>query len=148
MKKAMKIILLAGICGGMAELAWITLVSAVTPVSGMEVARQVSATVLPAMADAAGAVSAGIAIHLLLSILLAAGFIRIVWLPYSRKLSPISLLLVATAALSGVWAINFLIILPVLNPVLVSLMPYAVTLISKILFGIAMGQGLLRADRM
>ncbi len=148
MKKLMKIILLAGFCGGMAELAWITLVSAVTPVNGMEVARQVSATVLPAMIGVAGAASAGIVIHLLLSILLAAGFIRVVWLPYSRKLSPASALLVATAALSGVWAINFLIILPVLNPALVSLMPYAVTLTSKILFGIAMGQGLLRADSM
>lgn len=147
MKKPMNIILLAGFCGGIAELAWITLVSAVTPISGMEVARQVSATVLPAMVDTAGAAPAGITIHLLLSILLAAGFIWAVWLPYSRKLSPISALLVATAALSGVWAINFLIILPVLNPTLVGLMPYAVTLTSKILFGIAMGQGLLRADR-
>lgn len=139
MNKSIKYILRAGFCGGRAKILWIALVGALTLMSGLEVARQVSMSVFPEMTDAAVTATAGIAIHLLLSLLLAAGFIFAAWLPYTRKLSPASAILVATVALSSVWAINFLIILPVLNPALIDLMPYAVTLFSKILFGTSMG---------
>lgn len=36
-------------------------------------------------------------------------------------------------------AINFLVLLPVVNPRFVTRMPYAATLVSKALFGAAMG---------
>lgn len=39
MKKLMGVILLAGFCGGMAEIVWVAIYSAMTPTSGMEVAR-------------------------------------------------------------------------------------------------------------
>ena len=145
MKKLTGAILLAGFCGGMAEIMWVAIYSAMTPSSAMEVARQISASVFPAMADASAAAPVGIAVHLLLSLLLAGVFTVAVWLPFSRKLQFAPALLVAVAALSGVWVINFFVVLPLLNPVFVTLMPYGITLISKMLFGLAMGGVLVQA---
>lgn len=145
MKRLTGVILLAGFCGGMAEIVWVALYSAMTPTNGMEVARQISASVFPAMADSSIAAPVGIVIHLLLSLLLAGVFTVAVWLPFARKLRFASALLVAVAALSGVWAINFFVVLPTLNPVFVTLMPYGITLISKMLFGLAMAGVLIQA---
>ena len=146
MKKLTGMIVLAGFCGGMAEIIWVAIYSAMTPIGAMEVARQITASVFPAMTDASAAAPVGIAIHLLLSLLLAGVFTVAVWLPFARKLRLAPALLVAVAALSGVWAINFFVVLPLLNPAFVDLMPYGITLISKMLFGIAMGWGLAYAD--
>jgi hypothetical protein len=38
-------------------------------------------------------------------------------------------------ALVGVWAVNFLVVLPRISPAFVDLVPYQVSLLSKILFG-------------
>lgn len=145
MKRLTGVIFLAGLCGGMAEIMWAAIYSAMTPTSGMEVARQISASVFPLMADSSAAAPVGIVIHLLLSLLLAGVFTVAVWLPFARKLRFVQAMLVAVAALSGVWAINFFVILPLLNPVFVTLMPYGITLISKMLFGLAMGGVLVQA---
>ena len=40
-------------------------------------------------------------------------------------------------ALAGVWAINFFVVLPIVSPGFVGIMPYAVSLASKLLFGAA-----------
>ncbi len=42
-----------------------------------------------------------------------------------------------TGSLAAVWTINFFIVLPVVNPSFVHLLPYAITLASKLAFGIA-----------
>jgi len=68
-----------------------------------------------------------------------------VWLPFARKLRFMPAMLLAVVALSGVWAINFFVVLPTLNPVFVTLMPYGITLISKMLFGLAMAGVLVQA---
>ncbi len=146
MKKLTSTIILAGLCGGMAEIVWITIYSTVMPISGMEVARQITASVLPSLADTSAAAPIGIAVHLLLSFLLAGVFAIVVWLPFSRKLQFARAMLIAVAALSGVWVVNFFVILPVINPVFVDLMPYAASLFSKTLFGIGMGWGLAYSD--
>jgi hypothetical protein len=44
---------------------------------------------------------------------------------------------VMPVALAAVWAINFLIILPLIDPHFVQIVPYSVSLISKLLFGVA-----------
>jgi hypothetical protein len=41
------------------------------------------------------------------------------------------------AMLTGVWAINFFIVLPSVGPAVVFLVPYPVSLFSKLMFGIA-----------
>jgi hypothetical protein len=42
-----------------------------------------------------------------------------------------------TGSLAAVWAINFFIVLPVISPGFVHLLPYAITLASKLAFGVA-----------
>lgn len=40
-------------------------------------------------------------------------------------------------ALAGVWATNFFVIVPIISPAFIHLVPYAVSLTSKLLFGLA-----------
>ncbi len=40
-------------------------------------------------------------------------------------------------ALAGVWAVNFFVVLPIVAPAFVHMVPYAVSLTSKLLFGMA-----------
>jgi hypothetical protein len=42
-----------------------------------------------------------------------------------------------TAGLVAVWAVNFFVVLPVINPQFVDLVPYTVSFVSKVLFGVA-----------
>jgi hypothetical protein len=44
---------------------------------------------------------------------------------------------VVVSMLAGVWAMNFLVILPIINPDFVLLVPYGASLASKVLFGVA-----------
>ncbi len=41
------------------------------------------------------------------------------------------------AGLVGVWAVNFFVVLPIVSPDFVHIVPYAVSLTSKLLFGVA-----------
>lgn len=134
----LKLILLAGFCGGMAEIIWVQLYASVTGHNSVEVARQVTASFLPDMVDAAFAPALGIAIHLVLALLVALGYAALVWLPFVRRRGPAASVAVASAVLATIWAMNFLLILPVVNPVFVTLLPYPVTLGSKLLFGMSM----------
>ena len=145
-KVGFPVLVLAGFCGGIAEVVWVALYGAVTGLNGAEVARQVTATVLPAAADSAWAPSLGVAIHFVLSIGLAVGFGWLVWQPVARAPSRVAGMLIGIAVLCLIWAMNFLIVLPVLNPDFVALMPSVVTLLSKVLFGVAM-VGTLQAAR-
>lgn len=131
--------LLAGLCGGVAEMLWVALYSTLTPVSGMEVARQVTATVFPAAANLPWAPEIGMAIHLLLSLALGVAFGAAIWAPFARDRGAAVAVASAVAALVTVWALNFFVVLPALHSAFVSILPYAVTLISKALFGVSMG---------
>jgi len=42
------------------------------------------------------------------------------------------------AALAGVWTINFFVVLPIVSPGFIHMVPYTVSLTSKLLFGLAM----------
>lgn len=131
-------LLLAGLAGGVAEILWVALYSIFATASGSEIARQVAASLWPPLASGAFAVPAGIAIHLALSLALGAFFAAAIWLPFARRHGGAVTLASAVVVLAGVWVVNFFIVLPVLNPAFVLLMPYGVTLFSKLLFGIAM----------
>ena len=130
--------LLAGLAGGLAELVWVTLYSSLTQVSGSEIARQVAVTLFPALMQAPFVVALGVAIHFALSLALAAAFVWIVWRPFIRNRGAVATFAGAAVALALLWASNFLVVLPRLNPDFVALMPYSVTLFSKLLFGVAM----------
>jgi len=142
-----KQILLAGLCGGLAEIIWIASYSYLGPGNGEEIAREITASLLPGMANLSPAPLLGIAIHLVLSLALSLTFVGIVWVPTIKRFGQPGILIVALAVLSFVWAINFLVVLPILNPVFVTLLPDSVTLFSKMLFGVAMALSLLKMDQ-
>ena len=135
---SLMIIVLAGLCGGIAEVLWVTLYSSLTGISAVEIARQITATVLPAMADGALAPAAGVLIHMLLSVALGAVFAWAAWRFFLCRFGARGIMPLALVTLALVWAMNFLVILPALNPAFVTLMPYGATLASKLLFGISM----------
>ncbi len=132
------IVIVAGIAGGVMEMLWVMLYSSLGGAGAAEVARQITATVLPSMASANAAPALGIGIHFLLSVMLAAGFIMLCLRPVSQRYGPAGIVFASVAVLAAVWAMNFLVLLPALNPAFVALLPYTVTCASKLLFGLAM----------
>lgn len=127
-----KAALLAGTAGGLAEIVWVAAYSSVSPTDGLEVARAVTATLLPAAAGLGAAPSIGVAIHMLLAVALGLILAKIL-LGLARG----SVMVGALAALAAVWGLNFLVVLPLVNPAFVTLLPFAVTLASKLFFGAA-----------
>ncbi|MFI4923069.1 MAG: hypothetical protein ACHP6J_05090, partial [Burkholderiales bacterium] len=79
---------------------------------------------------------------LALSVALAVVFVSFIWIPFAKSLAGGASVIITVAALIVVWAVNFLVVLPVVNPSFVTLMPYEITLVSKALFGAAMAWSL------
>jgi hypothetical protein len=140
-----KWILLAGFCGGMAEVFWVALYGTLASLDTGEIAREVTASLIPQAAGLTLAPALGIGIHLALSLALGMVFALTVWIPVTRYLNPAGAIAAAVACLTAIWAFNFFIVLPALNPGFLKLMPLAVTLISKMLFGAGMAAVLQRA---
>jgi hypothetical protein len=138
---------LAGLVGGLAEVAWVTGYGAVTGAPAAAVARGVTAAFLPALADQPIGVGLGIAIHMALAIGLGLAVAAAFSAPMLRRVGewPRSTLVVLTLAV--VWAFNFLVVLPVLEPGFLTLLPVAVTLTSKLLFGVG-AAAMLRTQRL
>ena len=131
--------MIAGLAGGLAEIFWIGVYSAATHAGGLEVSRQITATVIPAWAESAIAPVLGVVIHLMLSVVLALLCCKVFIAPWAECIGPTLILPGSMVVLAVVWALNFLIILPVINPAFVTLLPFPVTLASKMLFGWTMG---------
>ena len=131
-------VILAGLAGGVMEIVWITFYSSLTSTSAANIARQISATVMPFAMDQGRMLTFGVGVHLFLSIMLAAVFVGVLYGPVVRRFGARGVFISGLTTLSAVWAVNFFVLLPVLNPAFPLLMPYAVTLTSKLLFGAAM----------
>lgn len=129
--------LAAGIAGGIAEIVWIAAYQGAVGGSAADVAAAITQTVIPVYGGIGAAPAIGLAIHMALAaglgILLAVAVRSL--LPRLAGTWTETALLVA--ALAGVWTVNFMILLPVLNPAFVHIVPIAVSLTSKILFGVA-----------
>jgi hypothetical protein len=138
MPKLARTALLAGLCGGLAEMAWIAFYSSVSSTSAIEVARAITASVFAAAGAAPWATWAGVGIHLALSLALGLAFALALWTMSSGVPGRMRIWVSALSALAAVWAVNFLLVLPVLNSSFISLMPYGASLLSKMLFGIAL----------
>jgi hypothetical protein len=132
-------IILAGLVGGITEILWISVYSYFSSANATNIARQISATVLPFTADSYFAPMFGVFIHLVLSLVLAISFTATILKPVGDQYGTIGIMLSSFMTLGIVWAINFLVVLPILNPSFILLMPVIVTLISKLLFGVTMG---------
>jgi hypothetical protein len=124
---------LAGAAGGAAEILWI---AGVAPDAAADVAREVAAT----FSTGAGAL-AGVAIHMVLSVALGLAAAKLL-----LGLAPQARMVAAVSLLALVWALNFLVVLPLVNPAFVTLLPLGVTFGSKLLFGAVLG-GTLQLSR-
>jgi hypothetical protein len=128
---------LGGIAGGAAEIGWVALYGASTGVPVEPVARGVVTSVIPALAAFSWSAELGVLIHLALAIALGVGLALALRLISRHADTPPSELGVAMLVLTAVWVLNFLVALPRINPTFVHLLPYSVTLMSKLLFGVA-----------
>lgn len=137
--KRIYLIILAGFAGGLSEIFWVGIYSAVTHVSGLEISRQITATIIPVWAGLSIAPVLGVVIHLALSIVLAFFCCQIFIEPLTRRFGLAVIMPGSMVVLAGVWLINFHVLLPVISPVFITLQPFLVTLASKMFFGLAMG---------
>jgi hypothetical protein len=138
---------LGGIAGGCAEIGWIALYGAATGTPTDPVARGIVTSVIPALTTSSWAPSLGIAIHLGLAVALGVVLALALRLVARRTGAGHSEFTLVMLALAGVWAVNFFVALPQLNPEFVRLLPLSVTLLSKLLFGLS-AAAVFRADRM
>lgn len=145
-RRLWKLILWAGLAGGLAEIAWIGANTVLAPGSMVELARQITATFYAQWAQAPFAPVLGLVIHLALSVVLGAAFGVVVWAPLSRRLEPAATMMSAMVAMAGIWALNFFFVLPALNPAIVALVPYTASLAAQAAFGIAMALIFMRAQ--
>lgn len=139
----LRIGLFAGILGGLAEILWVGLYASGGSASAKAVAIEVSRTVIPGLTGSGSAFWLGLAIHMALAVAIGVLFVTALRALPSRVLSSSALFFGAVAFGAVIWSVNFLWVLPQLNPNFVALLPYGVTLISKLLFGAGLGFGLL-----
>ncbi len=129
--------IIAGAAGGLAEIAWVTLYAGATGGNAAALARGVtSAAGVSALLPQSPA-ALGVAVHMMLAVALGIT-LACAW----RALRAHNMALggpypFMLAALAGVWAANFFVILPIVSPAFVHMVPYAVSLTSKLLFGLA-----------
>jgi hypothetical protein len=137
---------IAGAAGGLAEIAWVTLYAEATGGNAAILARGVTtATGVSALLPGAPMIL-GVAVHMTLAVTLGI-VLAFTWRALSvnraRLVSPYPFTL---AALVGVWAVNFFVVLPIVNPAFIHMVPYAVSLASKLLFGLAAAEIIRRQD--
>lgn len=135
-----KLAVVAGAAGGMAEVFWISVATTVLGMDGWTVARAVGASLAPTLLSSSFTPWMGLLIHLLLSVALGILFVQTI----GHRLRPALLFTAALTSLAAVWAFNFMVLLPLISPSFVTLLPHPVTLISKLLFGLAMAAVLVR----
>ncbi len=137
---------LGGMAGGLAEVAWVSAYGAVTGAPLLPVARGIVESTVPQFAASAWAPALGILIHLGLAVLLGIA-LAIAVRQVAHRWAEKSEFSVAILTLLLVWAVNFFLVLPYLNPDFIRLLPYSVTLLSKLLFGLSAAV-ILRSNRM
>lgn len=135
--ETLRIGILAGAAGGLAEIAWVTFYAGATGGDAAALARGVTtAAGVSALLPAASPVALGIGVHMMLAVMLGA-FLTFIWQELSAQRALTNPYPFMLAALAGVWAINFFVVLPIVSPAFVHAVPYATSLTSKLLFGLA-----------
>jgi len=135
--------ILAGVAGGLAEVGWISLYAAATGLDAGTVARGVTDTL---RLSTQAPVAAGIAIHMGI----AAGLgmaVAVALRPLRAHLDAFAFHAAVIGVLAAVWAINFMLVLPVVNPAFVAIVPFTVSFVSKLMFGVAAAASLTITDR-
>ena len=128
---------IAGAAGGLAEIAWVTLYAAATGGNAGTLARGVTTAAGASALLPADAVALGVAVHMVIAVALGVA-LAFVWQSLTSRGTPKhSVFPFMIAMLAGIWAINFFVVLPIVSPAFVSLVPYSVSMVSKLLFGLA-----------
>jgi hypothetical protein len=136
-RNVLRIGVLAGLAGGVAEVAWVAGYAALTGASGAAVARGVTTAFLPGLYDSPVAVGLGIVLHMVLAVGLGVAVTAAFSAPMLRRADGWSRSTLVVLTLGLVWALNFMVVLPMLEPSFITLLPLAATLASKLLFGVA-----------
>ena len=137
----------AGLVGGIAELAWIELYCAAAGSNASAVARAVVDTVLPNGGNSTIGVPLGITVHLILAVGIGIGLAGVCRWPSGTFVTPVVILSRALALLALVWVVNFVVILPHLNPAFLTVVRPGVALLSKLMFALSAAAVLTRAAR-
>jgi hypothetical protein len=127
----------AGLAGGAAEVAWIGLYAPLSGVDAAAVANGVTITLFPALGAHPATVALGIALHMGIAVLLGMAIAVALRAGVPRLAGTIVEPLAVIGLLVAIWAMNFLVVLPAVNPGFVELVPLGVALTSKVLFGAA-----------
>jgi hypothetical protein len=121
---------LAGLAGGSAEVVWVSIYAAATGTDATAAARGVTDTIGVGLTSP---VAAGVAMHMTIAAVLgmcvAAAFAPM-------GLQGARLYGAMIWFLAAVWAVNFILVLPLLNPNFVAIVPLGVSFVSKLLFGV------------
>jgi len=129
--------IVAGLTGGAIEILWIAIYEHLSGGEAAAVARGVTEVLFPKLVTSAAAVPLGIVIHMGLAIMLGIAISVFVRSVLPRTAPAVLEPLAVVGLLVCVWAINFFLILPAINPPFVALVPYTASLTSKVLFGAA-----------
>lgn len=129
--------IVAGIAGGLAEVAWVSLYAAATGGDPAVLARGVTTAAGVTALLPASPVALGVAVHMSLAVMLGVALSAAWSALRDCRPSLSNSLPFMLAALAGVWATNFFVVLPIVSPAFVHVVPYAVSLTSKLLFGVA-----------
>jgi hypothetical protein len=125
--------LLMGLAGGLAEIVVVWLYSALTGGDATIVARHVAST----MGLKGAPATTGMAIHMGLALVLGILLSATLKIFVDRSAPDRLTFPLVVGSLAVVWAINFFMVLPAVSPGFVHLLPYVVTLASKLAFGFA-----------
>ena len=136
----------AGVAGGLAEIAWVTLYAGATSADPATFASGVTTAAGLSALFPAAPVAVGVTVHMALAVTLGIA-LSFGWRALSsHRLDAVGPFPFMLAALVGIWAVNFFAVLPVIGPAFIHLTPYPVSLMSKVLFGLAAAEALRRQD--
>lgn len=139
-------VLWGGFAGGAAEVVVVALAALAVGVGGWFVAAGVSDATFGKLFWGNDAVLVGLAVHFVLSFLIAACFV-----PFAARIQErfgaSAVVAASAAALVGVWAMNFFVVLPRVAPEFVTIVPLSVSFLSKLSFGVVMGMVLVQGSR-
>jgi len=129
--------IVAGAAGGLAEIAWVTLYATATGTDPAILARGVTTAVGVSALLPAGTVALGVTVHLVFAATLGVALSFVLQGLSSHRSETARPYPLMIASLAGVWALNFFAVLPIISPAFIHLLPYPISLISKMLFGLA-----------
>jgi hypothetical protein len=137
---------IAGAAGGLAEIAWVSLYAYATGGNAAILARGVTTAAGVSALLPASPATLGVTVHMTLAVMLGVT-LAFAWRVLSaNRAGPASPYPFMLAALAGIWAINFFVVLPIVSPGFIHMVPYAASLTSKLLFGLAAAEVLRRQD--